>query len=67
MVVDWLALDFDGDNAYFFATNYYNYLHYIKLSTFDYAIEDADSTFVGIMTDVDAKAKSDAEKEKEEE
>lgn len=67
MVVDWLALDFDGDNFYFFASDDYNYLHYINLSTFDYTIEDAESTFVGIMTEADAKAKAEAEAEKEEE
>lgn len=48
---DWLALDFVGDDFYFFASDDDNYMHTINLSTFDKDAKDAKSTYVGCPTD----------------
>ena len=51
MKVDCLALDFVGDNFYFFATSDNNYIHYIDYLTFNKDAEDAKSTMIGIYLD----------------
>lgn len=52
--VDWLNLDFIGDNFYFFATDDSNYMHKINVKTFDDNAKDEDgkrigSTYVGFV------------------
>lgn len=44
---DWYALDFVGDNFYFFASDDDNSIHMINLKTFDKDAEDAESTYIG--------------------
>lgn len=50
--VDWLKLDFIGDDLYFFATDDSNLMHTINVKTFDKDAEDeegnkAESTYIG--------------------
>lgn len=45
---DWLALDFIGNDLFFFASNDNNYLHTVNVVTFDKDAEDAESTYIGI-------------------
>ena len=45
--VDWLKLDFIGDDLYFFATNDSNYLHTINIKTFDKNAKDEDGNLIG--------------------
>lgn len=47
MKVDWLKLDFVGDNLYFFATEDANYMHVVNVKTFDKDAKDAASTYIG--------------------
>ena len=56
--VDWLNLDFIGDNLYFFATDDSNYIHTINIKTFDDKAEDEDgkrigSTYIGFEREED--------------
>lgn len=44
---DWYALDFVGDDFYFFASDDNNSIHVINLKTFDKDAEDAESTYIG--------------------
>lgn len=44
---DWYALDFVGDDFYFFASDDNNSIHMINLSTFDKNEEDAESLYIG--------------------
>jgi hypothetical protein len=59
--VDWLNLEFDGTKFYFFDSNDYNYIHYIDIATYDNTDEEAETSFIGKMTDADIKAKKEAE------
>lgn len=61
MKVDWLAVECIGDNLYFFASDDKNYMHTVNIETFDYAAEDAESTFVGIMLDADKPVEDEEE------
>ena len=45
--VDWLNLDFIGDNFYFFATDDSNYMHTINIKTFDDNATDEDDKRIG--------------------
>ena len=50
--VDWLRLDFVGDNLYFFATDDSNMMHTINVKTFDKNAVDEEgnaikSTYIG--------------------
>ena len=54
--VDWLKLDFIGDNFYFFATDDSNFMHTINVKTFDKNFEDedgnkAESAYIGFERD----------------
>lgn len=59
--VDWLRLDFVGDDFYFFATNDSNLIHTINVKTFDKNAEDEDgnkigSTYIGFEKQEDEEA-----------
>lgn len=44
---DWYALDFVGDDFYFFASDDSNKIHVVNLATFDKNEEDAKSLYIG--------------------
>lgn len=61
--VDWLPIECDGNNVYFFSSDDKNYIHTVNLLTFDPTAEDAKSTFVGIMLDSDKPVEDDEDEE----
>ena len=61
--IDWLTPDFVGNNFYFFASDDYNYLHYVNIVEFNPQEEDAKSMFIGKFTDADQKTKDELKEE----
>ncbi len=53
MKVDWLKLDFVGDDLFFFATSDNNMMHYVNVKTFDKDAKDAKSEYAGFVRDED--------------
>jgi len=49
MKVDWLKLDFIGDDLFFFASSDSNMMHVVNVKTFDKDAEDAKSDYVGFV------------------
>ncbi len=56
---DWLKLEFDGSDVYYFTSADNNYLHAINVDTFDKDAEDAASTMLGIYLDAEKPAEDE--------
>lgn len=55
--VDWLRLDFLGDELYFFATNDSNLMHSVNIKEFDRYDEEAKSNYVGFVKEEEEEKK----------
>ncbi len=59
---DWLKLEFDGSDIYYFTSADNNYIHTINVDSFDKNAEDAKSAMLGIYLEAE-KPKAETEKE----